>query len=66
MIVTGGGEVENTDRIKRIAIHADHVLLIDRRGLAYVEEPSKRAEFRVTGKGRVGFRPDEVVHRHRF
>ena len=60
------GEVENPGRIKRIAIHSNHVLLVDRRGLANVQELAEATLLDISVKGHVGLGTDKVVHRHHF
>ena len=67
VIVTGACvEVEDTGGIERVAIHPDHVLLVDRSHLPAVAELAQGTLPYPSAEVGVGFRPDEVVDADRY
>src|SRR6185503_13572976 len=61
------GDVHHGGAVQRVAVHADHGLVVDRRGRARVLQPVDAAGVgRERGEHPVGLRADEALHIHGY
>ena len=59
-------EVKDANRIKRIAIHSNHILLVDWCRLANVQELAESTLLDVSAECPISLCTDEAVHGHNF